>query len=336
MQIKYLHPNIYKLYSYARKQECLDHYRDIYKQGVALWEKLRQEGVSIATCQAISGLSRATYYRHRKILENLLKGIHPPSKKPKKLNQPRWGEAEKKWVLCIRKENPSYGKEKISIILKRDHGQAISESTVGRILSHLKKKNLILASPSASAFKRKRVFKNHAQPWRFKNYKDMVLEERVQIDHMTVSKNNRTFKHFQAWERQSKWMEAQIYYDAKSSNAKRFLMEFIEKTPYKVSSIQVDGGSEFRAEFEKACAELNIPLIVLPPKSPTYNGGVERGNRIFREEFYSKADLSTESIEDMRAALRDAVTKYNSYRPHRALKGKTPLEYIQNPILEVA
>jgi hypothetical protein len=36
------------------------------------------------------------------------------------------------------------------------------------------------------------------------------------------------------------------------------------------------------AEFEQTCKELDIPLIVLPPSKPTYNGGVERGNRIFR------------------------------------------------------
>ncbi len=41
----------------------------------------------------------------------------------------------------------------------------------------------------------------------------------------------------------------------------------------------MDGGSEFMAEFEDACADMKIPLIVLPPKKPEYNGGVERGNR---------------------------------------------------------
>lgn len=35
------------------------------------------------------------------------------------------------------------------------------------------------------------------------------------------------------------------------------------------------------AEFEDACAELRIPLIVLPPQKPHYNGGVKRENRTF-------------------------------------------------------
>ncbi|GHS93633.1 hypothetical protein AGMMS49949_06980 [Alphaproteobacteria bacterium] len=39
-------------------------------------------------------------------------------------------------------------------------------------------------------------------------------------------------------------------------------------------------------EFEEACEELGISLYVLPPRWPDPNGGVERGNRTFREEFY--------------------------------------------------
>lgn len=86
--------------------------------------------------------------------------------------------------------------------------------------------------------------------------------------------------------------------------------------------------------LEKACAELDIKLYVLPPNRPQYNGGVERGNRIFREEFYARKDLLADSIGGLRAELKKAQHKYNTYRPHHPLKGKTPMEYIQN-ILEV-
>jgi transposase InsO family protein len=81
---------------------------------------------------------------------------------------------------------------------------------------------------------------------------------------------------------------------------------------------------------------LDIPLIVLPPKKPAYNGGVERGNRTFREEFYARPDLLADSIGAMRYELSKAVQKYNSYRPHRNLKGFTPLQYIQSRIQEAA
>jgi putative transposase len=336
MQIKALHKNVYKLYAYARTQECLDVYRKKYEDKVHRWETLSKEGVKKEIIQEILGFSRATYYRMKKILKDLEKGITPPSKRPKKLNKPRWGEAELQLVLRIRREDSTYGKEKIAFILKRDHGFTMSESTVGRIIKHLKERGLITKSRSALRTKRKRNFQGHAKRWTYKEYKTMVMGERVQIDHMTVTKNGMSFKHFQAWDRRSKFIDTAIFSNAKSSSAKRFLLDFVRRAPYKILSIQVDGGSEFMAEFEEACAELAIPLIVLPPSKPTYNGGVERGNRTFREEFYDHSNLLADSIGAMRFELKKATEKYNTYRPHRVLKGLTPMEYINNNILKAA
>lgn len=336
MQIKYLHKNVYKLSSYALSQEKLEIHRKKYEKPVKLWKQLKSEGLSDKGCQAACCISKSTYYRYETHLKNLSLGILPPSKKPKKVNKPRWGEAELQLVLSIRREDPSYGKEKITFILKRDHGFTMSESTVGRILTHLKERGLITKSASALRTKRKRSFKGYAKPWTFKDYKTMVMGERVQIDHMTVTKNGICFKHFQAWDRRSKYIDATAYTDATSSSAKRFLLDFVKKAPYKILSIQVDGGAEFMAEFEDGCAELGIPLIVLPPSKPTYNGGVERGNRTFREEFYNRSNLLADSVGSMRFELKKAVEKYNTYRPHRVLKGLTPMEYINNNILKAA
>jgi putative transposase len=262
-------------------------------------------------------------------LKNLEKGLLPPAKRPLRLNKPKWGEAEMQLVLRLRRENPTYGKEKIAVILKRDFGETLSHSTVGRILKHLMHKGLIQKSPSALRVKRKRTFKKHAKPWKYKDYKAMQMGERVQIDHMTVTKNGITLKHFQAWERRSKHLFARVYSHAKAPSAKRFLMDFVAQAPFKILSIQVDGGSEFRAEFEDGCAEFGLELFVLPPAKPTYNGGVERGNRTLREEFYNRTDLLEDSVRGMQAALSKAVGKYNTYRPHRNLNGLTPMEYLK-------
>ena len=331
MQIKGLHKNIYRLYAYARTQECLDVYRKKYAQGVAAWKKYLDLGLDPKHIKDIAGISRATYYRHKKILADLDRGISPPAKRPRRLNKPRWGEAETQLVLALRRANPTCGKEKIAIILQRDHGLTLSQSTVGRILTHLKEKGLLIKSLSATRTRRKRTFaKGHAQPWTFKYYEQIQMGERIQIDHMTVTKNNTTVKHFQAWDRVSKYIHAQVYSNAKSSSAKRFLLDFVAKAPFPVLSVQVDGGSEFMADFEEACAALEIPLLVLPPRKPQYNGGVERGNRTFREEFYARKDLLEDSVRGIQAQLNKAVEKYNTYRPHRNLKGLTPMQYIKH------
>lgn len=38
----------------------------------------------------------------------------------------------------------------------------------------------------------------------------------------------------------------------------------VERSPNPVNTIQVDGESEFRVEFEQACREKGVRLLVLP------------------------------------------------------------------------
>lgn len=335
MQIIALHKNIYKLASYSLSQEKLEAHRKNYEKQVRDWEKLKSEQVCDKTCKEIVGISKATYYRYKARLIELNKGILPPSKKPKSLRKPLWGEAEIQRVLSLRRENPTYGKAKIAVILKRDFGVCLSESTVGRILKRLMTKGLILKSLSAPRQKRKRNFQKHAQPWKY-GMRPVKPGQMVQIDHMSVTVNQVTVKHFQAWDPKSKYIQANVYSNATSRTAKRFLLELIQNSPFKVSSIQVDGGSEFMLHFEEACAELGIELFVLPPKRPQYNGGVERGNRTFREEFYARRDMIADSARAINFELQKAVHKYNSYRPHANLNMLTPLSYIQSTYQEAA
>src|SRR6266496_3083941 len=110
MQIMGLHKNIYKHSSYALSQEKLESHRKKYENPVKNWKKLKTEGVSDKTCQELVGISRSTYHRYKSRLSELTKGILPPSKKPKSLRKPHWGESEMQLVLRIRRENPTYGK----------------------------------------------------------------------------------------------------------------------------------------------------------------------------------------------------------------------------------
>ena len=320
---------LYKFYAYARTQECLDAYRLTYEDAVNTYQLLKDAGNDLQTCHVLSGISRATFYRYKKILNDLKHGITPPSKRPKNVRKREWGEADIQQVLKIRKENPTYGKSKITTIFRRDHAVSLSESTVGRILTHIKQKGLLTKSKTAFRYKKKRLFKGHAQRAEFKAYDQMVMGERVQIDHMSVRKNGITVKHFQAWERKSKYIHAGVYSNANASSAQRFLLDFIDKAPFKVLSIQVDGGSEFMNEFEKTCADLKIPLYVLPPRRPDYNGGVERGNKTFRLEFYENPNVLEDSVRGIQAELTKAVLKYNTYRPHASLDHLTPMQYIE-------
>jgi hypothetical protein len=66
-----------------------------YKGQVYHWGDLCAEGVCAAKCAELVGISRATYYRHTRILNNLEQGIIPPSKAPKRCKKITVGRGRK-------------------------------------------------------------------------------------------------------------------------------------------------------------------------------------------------------------------------------------------------
>ena len=101
-----------------------------------------------------------------------------------------------------------------------------------------------------------------------------------------------------------------------------------QRLPLPVRAIQVDGGSEFMAQFEAACQAQGIRLFVLPPHSPKLNGRVERLNRTVTEEFWECYDGDLDLLS-AQAALHRWEQTYNTVRPHHALQGRTPAQYLR-------
>jgi transposase InsO family protein len=97
--------------------------------------------------------------------------------------------------------------------------------------------------------------------------------------------------------------------------------------PFSVDGIQVDGGSEFMAEFETECEKRKIKLYVLPPRSPKLNGGVERCNGAWRYEFYACTEL-TGSVAELNPLIDEWQETYNFVHPHGALSGLPPAQYL--------
>ena len=95
-----------------------------------------------------------------------------------------------------------------------------------------------------------------------------------------------------------------------------------------IRAVQVDGGSEFAAEFEQACQQRGLHLFVLPPRSPKLNGAVKRANRTHTEEFYQVTACSLE-MKKLNRELRHWEKIYNTVRPHQALGYLTPLQFLR-------
>lgn len=153
----------------------------------------------------------------------------------------------------------------------------------------------------------------------------------VEIDTLDVRPlSGRVYKQFSAVDVVSRYGFADIRSSATAAMAREFLQQLMAESPFKIRAVQTDGGSEFYAEFEKACKELGIQFFCLPPRSPKLNGGVERINRTSREECWDLCDGDC-VLEEMRPALHKWMSvEYNRVRPHQALRYLTPAEYLEN------
>lgn len=232
----------------------------------------------------------------------------------------------------MRKKYPVWGKLKLQKLLEREYGESVSVSTVGRILHKLLQSGKI--KPVCFYYgrvrrKKARQFHNHSQRWK-RGMKARQPGELIQIDHMSVNPfPGLTVKEFKAICPLTKITVAKVYSRATSRCAADFLKYLETKLPFPIHSIQVDGGSEFRRDFEALCERKHIPLYVLPPRSPEYNGHVERCNGTTKYEFHRTYD-GPPNLDHIQKELEAYCQCYNTFRPHQALNQETPMTYFLN------
>ena len=258
--------------------------------------------------------SRATFFRwQRRYRDYGLAGLVARSRRAHQCRTPSTCKEQRWQVWEMRNRHPYMGKRKLRIMLQRE-GLLLSESTIGRILSRGRELGHIQPCSFCEGrltARRRRVFKRHAKRWKY-GTKAMRPGEFVQMDTMTIPATG--IKEFKAVSPVDKFMVTRSYSRATARNAECFLRDVIDDLPYSLLSIQVDGGSEFMAEFEQACAARNIPLYVLPPRSPKLNGVVERANRTTRTEFWN-AYLGELNLPAVNQALKRYQYFYNYIRP---------------------
>jgi putative transposase len=94
-----------------------------------------------------------------------------------------------------------------------------------------------------------------------------------------------TLKQFTARDVISRWDVIEARGRETATAAKEFVKTLEQRMLFKVKALQVNGGSGFYSDFEEECQRRKIRLFVLPPKSPKFNGCVERAHRTHTEEF---------------------------------------------------
>lgn len=295
------------------------------KQRLRWIDYARTHSVS-ATCRHFD-IARSTYYRWAKRYDpKRLSLLENRPSRPQRCRRPTWTAAQAAVVRQARADAPRWGKDKLAVVLRRD-GVALSVSMIGRILADLKRRG-VLIEPKAA---RVRPHSRHPRPYatrKPKAYAATAPGDLVQVDtmHLTPLPGVER-RQFTAVDVVSRSGVLGVRSCATAGTARDFLAELAARMPFPVKAIQVDGGSEFMAEFETACAARQIALYVLPPRSPKLNGRVERLNGTSRREFWELYDGDLE-LPPLQAALREWEHAYNHVRPHQALGYHTPAEHL--------
>ncbi len=282
------------------------------------------------TCRHF-GISRQTFYRwKRRFDRHDLSTLEERSHRPKKVRQPSWSGELAERILALRKQYPRWGKDKLVVLLRREK-RSVSTSMVGRILADLKRRGVLHEPPKPAVLLRAKR-KLRKRPWAVRKPKYWRIEEPgdlVEVDTKEIRMHGSVIlKHFSARDVVSRWDVVELHRRSTSLAAARFLDTLLDRLPFPVKALQVDGGSEFAAEFEQACQQKQLPLFVLPPKSPKLNAHVERSHRTHNEEFY-QVQAESDQLPVLNSQLRRWERTYNCIRPHQSLAYLTPLEFLR-------
>jgi transposase InsO family protein len=273
-------------------------------------------------------IARSTLYRWlRRYDRHHLESLETRSRRPRRRRLPTWSPSQAEAILNLRQQFPSWGKQKLVVLLRRQ-GLLISESMVGRILREYRRRGLLREPPRLARTRRRQLLRHYGRR-KPSDYVPTQPGDLGQLDTLDVSLGTGPhFKHFSLIDVVSRYGLAELRASATAITAMESLERMLARAPFPFQAIQVDGGSEFMAEFEDFCQQRNILLFVLPPRSPKLNGCVERFQRTHKDDFYDCA-LDAPDLAALRARRPNWELTYNTVRPHQSLGQLTPLEFLQ-------
>ena len=299
----------------------------------------RQHGANVSRTARHFTIARSSLQRWlRRYAPDNLHSLENRSCAPRRRRQRLWSPELVLAVQQLRQQYPRWGKDKLVLLLRRQ-GVACSTSTVGRILTTLRRRGDLREPVLKRISARKRLAQRPHATRKPREYLAQAAGDIVEVDTLDIrSSSSKLLKQFTARDVVSRYDVLEVRASATASLAAQALTAMLERLPFPVRAVQVDGGSEFMADFELLCQAKGLRLFVLPPRSPKLNGAVERANRTHTEEFYELYD-GPWTVAAVQTALRQWESTYNTVRPHQALGYLTPAQWLAEhppPPLEAA
>lgn len=281
------------------------------------WMEHYKLSKSVSATSRHFGIARETFYRwHRRYEQFREKGLAELSRRPHKIN---WQIPHDvvDLILQIREER-RYGHQRLSLYLKKRYNVFVSATTILHIFRRYK---------VPTNRKRKRWVR---YPQR---YSKGNPGERLQVDVKFVPKmsgEQKKYYQFTAIDDCTRFRVLRIYDQNNTQSAIDFVNHLKGVLPFAIQQIQTDNGSEFGSSLTWHLADLGIEHRKIRPGTPEENGKVERSHKTDSEEFYERRIFRDVRVLIQR--LREWEHEYNYYRPHMALGGLTPYEYLQKKI----
>lgn len=266
-----------------------------------------------------------------------LSSLAPKDKTPHCFRQKETSSQVIAFVRQYRIKHPGVGKETIKPPLdaycKAFRIKTASESTIGRIITNLKEKNLIPKQYSNITINGKtgrlrvKKQKKKYQKLRRNGYVPDNPGDLVQIDTIELFIDGLKRYVVTAYDLVTCFAFAYCYHSAASSNAKDFLKKLRHIAPFQIRRIQTDNGSEFEKHFREYVREEEIIHFHNYPCHPQSNACVENFNGVIQRQFINWNGHLLINPEEFNKELMEYLIWYNTEKQHKRLGKVPPLKY---------
>jgi len=268
------------------------------------------------------------------------RSLEPESRAPRDTsNRKRIDKKVENKIVEIRKKYQPWGKDKLSVILKRDYQIIVGASTVNR---YLHKHNLVdpkLSEKNKLAWRRKKAKTNlkfkMRPPAIIKDYKPGALVEKdmkfvLKMSSFTNSDKYRAKENF--WYQHTladSFTRVRAIGLAENSDSRTAVAvqeQAAGRLPFAIAAINNDNGGENEKDFSVYLEKEKVAQFFSRAGTPTDNPRVERSHLTDELEFYGQGNLY-KNFNDQAKAIADWEQTYNFVRPHQALGYLTPMEF---------
>jgi transposase InsO family protein len=233
-------------------------------------------------------------------------------------------------IIYWKKLYPYLGKDKIAVILTREDNIIVSSSTIGRVFKKHKLTYLWHKPESACNYK-KTIKKRNPKKRPPKIYSNKKPGKWIQVDTVTIQHLGKKVYIVTAVDLATRLAVAKAYPTPSSANAKAFLniLKLFFPGKFKIKMIHTDNGSEFAKYFDLECKNSLIEHTYSYARTPKMHAYIESFNNTIQRECLLKTDVHL-PLPALNRKIVDYLITYNSFRPHKNLGYKTPLQVYCN------